>query len=62
MDEFVELVTIGHATNLTVLSTDQQTTLINADAFRRAYRINRVLKIIEAMNEDKQKNALGYGK
>jgi len=62
MDEFAELVKIGHASNLTVLSTDQQTTMITTDAFRRAYRVNRVLKIIEATNEEKQKNALGYGK
>lgn len=59
MDEFVELVKLGYATNLTVISTDQQTTMIQTDPFRRAYRINRVLKIIEAMNEEKQKNALG---
>lgn len=60
MDEFAELVKVGYATNLTVLSTDQQTTLIQADPFRRSYRIQRVLKMIEAMNEEKQKNALGY--
>jgi len=62
MDEFIELVKIGYASNLTVISTDQQTTMIQPDTFRRSYRINRVLKIIEAMNEEKQKNALGYGK
>lgn len=60
MDEFVELVKIGYATNLTVLASDNQTTMIQPDTFRRAYRIQRVLKIIEAMNEEKQKNALGF--
>jgi CRP/FNR family transcriptional regulator, cyclic AMP receptor protein len=59
MDEFVELVKVGHASNLTVIGTDQQTTMINVEPFKRAYRINRILKIIEAMNEEKQKNALG---
>jgi CRP/FNR family cyclic AMP-dependent transcriptional regulator len=62
MDEFIELVKLGYASNLTVVSTDQQTTMIQVDTFRRAYRINRVLKIIEAMNEEKQKSALGYAK
>ena len=62
MDEFIELVKIGYASNLTVIATDKQTTMLQADAFRKAYRINRVLKIIEAMNEEKQKSALGYGK
>jgi hypothetical protein len=62
MDEFVELVKVGYASNLTVLSTDQQTTMVQAETFRRAYRINRVLKIIEATNEEKQKNAMGYSK
>jgi len=60
MDEFTELVKVGYASNLTVLATDQQTTMISADSFRRSYRIQRVLKIIEAMNEEKQKNALGF--
>ncbi len=62
MDEFIELVKLGYASNLTVISTDKQTTLIASDSFRRSYRVNRVLKIIEAMNEEKQKNALGYAK
>jgi hypothetical protein len=60
MDEFVELVKVGYASNLTVVSTEKQTTQIKADTFRRAYRVNRVLKILEALNEEKQKNALGY--
>ncbi len=59
MDEFIELVKVGYASNLTVVSTDVQTTMVQPDTFRRAYRIQRVLKILEAMNEEKQKNALG---
>lgn len=59
MDEFVELVKVGYASNLTVVSTDQQTTMIEADKFKRSYRIQRLLKIVDAMNEEKQKNALG---
>ncbi len=60
MEEFAELVRVGLATNLTVLSGEQQTTLVTPDPFKRAYRIQRVLKMIEAMNEEKQKGALGY--
>lgn len=59
MDEFAELVKVGYASTLTVVSTDQQTTLLQPEVFKRAYRIQRVLKILEAMNEEKQKNALG---
>jgi CRP-like cAMP-binding protein len=59
MDEFAELVKLGYASNLTVLSTDQQTTMVQADPFKRAYRIQRILKIMDAMNEEKQKNGLG---
>jgi len=59
MDEFAELVKVGYASTLTVVSTDQQTTLVQPEVFKRAYRIQRVLKILEAMNEEKQKNALG---
>lgn len=59
MDEFTELVKIGYASTLTVVSNDEQTTLVQPDPFKRAYRIQRILKIIDAMNEEKQKNALG---
>lgn len=59
MDEFIELVKVGYASTLTVVSSDQQTTLVQPDPFKRAYRLQRILKIIEATNEEKQKNALG---
>jgi CRP-like cAMP-binding protein len=59
MDEFAELVKLGYASNLTVLSTDQQTTMIESDPFKRSYRIQRILKIVDAMNEEKQKSSLG---
>jgi CRP-like cAMP-binding protein len=59
MDEFAELVKVGYASNLTVLSTEQQTTMVQAEPFKRAYRIQRILKLVDAMNEDKQRSALG---
>lgn len=59
MDEFVELVKIGYASTLTVVSNDEQTTLIQPDPFKRSYRIQRILKIIEATNAEKQKNSQG---
>lgn len=59
MDEFVELVSMGYASNLTVVSTEQQMTFIQPEVFKKSYRIQRILKILDAMNEEKQRNALG---
>lgn len=55
MDEFPELVKLGYCTQLNVKSGSEQTTLVHADQFVRACRMHRIQKIIEAVNEQKQK-------
>lgn len=55
MDEFPELVKLGYCTQLNIKSGTEQTTLVHADQFVRACRMHRIQKLIEALNEQKQK-------
>ncbi|MBC7386431.1 MAG: cyclic nucleotide-binding domain-containing protein [Cryobacterium sp.] len=60
MEEFDELVKIGYGTAIKVISTELQTSSIHVEPFQRAHRVQQILKLIETMNDDKQKAALGY--
>lgn len=53
MDDFNELVKLGYATPLNVLSASEQTTQVDSEKFERVASIQRILKIIEAVNEQK---------
>lgn len=59
MDEFAELVKHGYGTTLDLKSGSEQYTTVHVDTFQKAFRIHRVAKILEALNEQKQKTQLG---
>jgi CRP/FNR family cyclic AMP-dependent transcriptional regulator len=54
-DDFSELVKVGYASELKVLSTEEQTTAVHAEGLKRVYRAQRILKTIEAVNVEKQR-------
>lgn len=59
LEDFEDLVRVGYASALKVLSAEEQTTILNPDSFKKFYRIQMVLKTIEAVNDEKQRAALG---
>ncbi len=54
MEEFPELVKLGYATNINIKSTDEAYTLINMAEFVKAYRLQRIVMAINAVNEQKR--------
>jgi CRP-like cAMP-binding protein len=54
MDEFGELLTLGYASNFNSVSETDATANIKVEAFKKAYRIQRLLKFVEATNEEKK--------
>lgn len=59
-EDLEDLVRVGYASALKVQSADEQTTTLQAASFKKIYRIQMIMKTIEAVNEEKQKAALGY--
>lgn len=55
LDELQELVNLKYATPVNIKSGDEATTQVNAEAFVRAYRFQRVVIGIAAVNEQKRK-------
>lgn len=55
MDEAQELVKTGLFSQLTIKSNEEVYTNINADHFAKIYRIQRLMKTIDALNEQKRK-------
>jgi hypothetical protein len=55
MDEFPELVKLGYATNVTIKSSEAVFTTLKAETFVQAYRMQKVVKAIHVVNEQKRK-------
>ena len=55
LDEFEELVKLGYSTQLSAVSATEQTTLVNADFFKYSHKVQKIVRIFEALNEDKEK-------
>ena len=53
-EEFPELTKLGYASPMLSKSSDVLITLIKAEDFQKAYRLQRLMKIFEAMNEEKR--------
>ena len=53
IDDFPELIKFGYASNLEVKSADEVLTSVKVDTFINAYRLQRLVKAIEAANEQK---------
>jgi CRP-like cAMP-binding protein len=56
LDDFAELVKLGYASNVTAKSADEVLTSIQSDSFLVATRIQRAIKSIEAVNDQKRKS------
>lgn len=59
MDQFSELVTLGYASQIEMKSGSEAYTIVHPDDFTKAFRFQKVVKMIEALNEQKQKGG-GY--
>ena len=59
LEDFNELVKLGYGTALKVLSADEQLSMIQPESFILSLKMQRIIKHIEALNEQKQKAALG---
>jgi len=55
MDEFPELVNLGYATGIEVKSTTQVYTQIKPTEFMKHYRLQRVMKALQSVNEEKSR-------
>ncbi len=55
MDEVAELTKLGFASQLQVLSTDEQMVIVQTESFKKIAKVQRVLKLVEAVNEEKSK-------
>jgi CRP-like cAMP-binding protein len=55
IDEFQCLVTLGYATNADLKSSDEAITLVNAEEFMKAFKLQRFAMIVQAVNEQKRK-------
>ena len=55
LDHFEELVKLGYATKVTAKSTDEVVTSIQAAKFQDAARLQRALKAIESVNDQKRR-------
>lgn len=60
MDQFAELVTLGYATQLELKSGSEAYTIVHPDDFNKAFRFQKVVKMVEALNDQKQKASGGY--
>lgn len=54
LEEFPELVKLGYATNVTMKSTSEIYTIVKEETFVQAYRLQRVIISINAVNEQKR--------
>lgn len=54
LDDFQELVKQGYASNLNVISAEQQVSMIQPESFLLSLKMQRIIKHIEALNEQKQ--------
>lgn len=59
MDDFAEMVKLGYASNVAAKSGDEVLTTIHVESFMQSARLQRALKCIEAVNEQKKKAAQG---
>lgn len=57
LDEFPELVKLGYASNVNIKSSTEAFTTIDVAKFKMAYKIQRVIKAIEAVNEQKREKS-----
>lgn len=55
LDDFEEIVKLGYASQLTIKSSDETFSTFDAKQFLSAYRIQRLIKGVEAINEQKNK-------
>lgn len=53
MDEVAELTKLGFSSQLNVISTDEQTVIVQTDSFKKIAKVQRVLKLVDAANEEK---------
>ena len=56
MEDFQELVKMGYCTNATIKSSDEMYTSVKAETFSHHAKLQRLVKSIDAMNEQKTKN------
>ncbi len=56
LDDFAELVKLGYASGVTAKSSDEVMTSIHLDKFQLSARLQRALKSIEAVNDQKRKS------
>ncbi len=54
MEEFPELVKLGYATNINIKSADEAYSLINAAEFTKAFKLQRIVMAINAVNQQKR--------
>jgi len=54
LDDFQELVKQGYGSTLNVLSAEQQVSMIQPESFLLSLKMQRIIKHIEALNEQKQ--------
>lgn len=58
IEETAELVKLGYATNVNIKSLEEAYTIIKGDTFMDAYRLQRIVISIQALNEQKKKAGL----
>lgn len=56
MDEVAELTKLGFSSQLQVLSTDEQMVIVQTESFKKIAKVQRVLKLVDAVNEEKSKS------
>lgn len=61
MDEFVELVKLGYCTNLEAKSADLMLTKVKAESFMQAFRLQKVVTALNAVNAQKAKGGNTVG-
>ncbi len=59
LDDFTQLATFGYASPLDLRSNTEILTSLDPDAFHRAYRLQRIVINIQAINEQKRKQNAG---
>ncbi|HLD98808.1 MAG TPA: cyclic nucleotide-binding domain-containing protein [Bdellovibrionota bacterium] len=55
MEEFTDLVKLGYASSLNIKSQEEMFTAVKSETFLQAYRLQRVVMSIQAVNEQKRK-------
>ncbi len=53
MDEFPELVNLGYCTQIQILSTEAAFTDVDAESFKKAFKMQKITKAVEFTNEQK---------